>query len=72
MVVDFPEISNNPICVDADIVWQRASNDLEEECNYLAGVVFRRISAGNKKDLVEYVHVNHPKEFRERLWEGIN
>ncbi len=71
MVLDVPQASNGPICIDADVVWQRASCDLNEECNYLTGVVFRRISECCKKNLVEYVHVSHPREFRQHWWDGV-
>ncbi len=71
MVLDFPRITNRPFCVDADVVWQQASSDSNEECNYLTGVVFRRISECNKKDIAEYIYANHNQEFKNRVWEGI-
>lgn len=71
MMLDFPQVANRPICVDADVVWQKPSSDLNEECNYMTGVVFRKISECNKRNLVEYVHASHPDEFRRRWWDGV-
>lgn len=71
MMLSFPQLNNKPICVDADVVWQKVSCDLNEECNYLTGVVFRKISECNKVDLVQCVHESHPVEFRKRWWDGV-
>lgn len=71
MMFAFPQLDSKPICIDADVVWQRASCKLDEECNYLTGVVFRKISECGKKDLVQCVHESHPEEFRRHWWDGV-
>ncbi|HAJ57096.1 MAG TPA: hypothetical protein DCL35_04930 [Candidatus Omnitrophica bacterium] len=71
IMLDFSQVSNKPICIDADVVWQKVSCDLNEECNYLTGVVFRKISECGKRDLVQCVHESHPEEFRRHWWDGV-
>jgi hypothetical protein len=71
MVLDIPGDSSGPFCVEADVVWQKASCVSEEECKFLTGVVFSRIQDHHKKCLLDYVSENHPQEFRSRWWEGV-
>ena len=71
MVLDIPDAGRGPVCVEADVVWQTSSDELHEECNYLTGVVFRKIRDCHKKSILDYVNVNHPQMFRERWWDGV-
>ncbi len=72
MMLDMPAgDSSHPMCVDADVVWQKAACDSKEECNYMTGVVFRNIRECHKKDLAEYVSLNHTHEFRQHWWDGV-
>ncbi len=72
MIFDMPEINGGPLCVEGDVVWQKESCDSREECNYLTGIVFRRILDCHKNRLLDYVSANFPQEFRCHWWEGIS
>ncbi len=63
--------SSHPVCVDADVVWQKVVCDSKEECNYMTGVVFRNINECHKQSLVEYVSLNYIHEFRQHWWDGV-
>ncbi len=71
MMLDMPESSNGSVCADADVVWQQESSDLKEECNYLTGLVFRKIRDCDKQRILDYVIDNHPQQIRPRWWDGV-
>lgn len=72
MMLDIPAQENsNSMCVEADVVWQKPVCDFEEGCNYITGVVFRKIKDCYKKSLADYVSINHPQEFRQHWWDGV-
>jgi len=71
MILDGPGNTSGSFCVEADVVWQRASHVSEEECKFLTGVVFSRISDCHRKYLLDYVSENYPQEFRSRWWDGV-
>lgn len=71
MMLAFPQMENRPICIDADVVWQKPSCGFNEECNYLTGIVFRKISECGRKDILACVHASHPEEFRRHWWDGV-
>jgi hypothetical protein len=69
MIVEIPQESA-PACIDADVVWQKKACNSDEECNYMTGVVFRRIDDCHKSSILGYVSSNHTQEFRRHWWEG--
>ena len=71
LMLEMTGSGGEPICVEADVVWQTSSDELHEECNYLTGVVFRKIRDYHKKSILDYVNVNHPQMLRERWWDGV-
>jgi hypothetical protein len=71
MMLEVPQESNRPLCIEANVVWQREDSNLEDECNYMTGVVFRKINDCCKSSLLEYVSANHPQEFRQHWWDGV-
>jgi len=71
MVLDVSGSDSGPVCVEADIVWQKEAGELNEECNYMAGVIFRKIRDCHKNDILDYVSTNFPEIYKRKWWEGI-
>lgn len=71
MVLDIPGSTSGPLCVEADIVWQREATGLNEECKYMTGVMFRKIRDCHKKNILDYVTTNFPELRAQRWWDGI-
>lgn len=59
------------VCIEADVVWQTEPIELNQGCNYMTGVIFRKIRDCHKKSILDHVNVNHPQQFRQRWWSGI-
>ena len=71
MMLEVPGSRNGVVCADADVIWQEESLELEEVCNYLTGLVFRKIRDCHKQDIIDYVIDNHPQQIRQRWWDGV-
>lgn len=71
MMLEVPGSRDGALCVEADVVWQRATMGLNEECNYLTGLVFKRIRDCHKQSILDYVIDNHPEQHRQRWWDGV-
>ena len=71
MMLEVPGSQNGTVCADADVVWQEESLELEETCNYLTGLVFRKIRDCHKQCILDYVIDNHPQQIRQRWWDGV-
>ena len=71
MMLEVPGSQNGTVCADADVVWQEESSELEETCNYLTGLVFRKIRDCHKQCILDYVIDNHPQQIRQRWWDGV-
>ena len=71
MMLEVPGSQNGTVCADADVVWQKELSELEETCNYLTGLVFRKIRDCHKQCILDYVIDNHPQQIRQRWWDGV-
>ena len=71
MMLEMPGSANGSVCVEADVVWQRPTIGLNEECNYLAGLVFKRIRDCHKQWILDYVIDKKPEQHRQRWWDGV-
>lgn len=71
MMLEVPGSASGNVCVEADVVWQKPVFHLNEECNYLTGLVFRKIRDCHKQCILDYVIENQPQQIRERWWDGV-
>lgn len=71
VMLEFPGMEKGVLCVDSEVIWQRHSDDLREEYNYLTGLVFRNIRDCHKQCILDYVIDNHPEQLRNRWWQGV-
>ena len=71
MLLEIPGSRSGSVCVEADVVWQKAVADLQEECNYLTGLVFSRIRDCHKQSILDYIIDNHPDQHRQKWWDGL-
>jgi hypothetical protein len=72
LVLDIPDQGNGPVCFDANVVWQRELDGLEQDCKYMTGIEFRRIRDCHKKSILGHVSKNFPNQFVAKWWEGIS
>jgi hypothetical protein len=71
IMLEIPDSNNGSVCAEADVVWQQGSLQLGEECNYLTGLVFRKIRDCHKQCILDYVVDNRPQQIRQRWWDGV-
>ncbi len=71
LMFEIPGREKEPVCVEADVVWQRECKELQEECKYLTGIAFRRIRDCHKSYILDYVNATQPQQYRERWWDGV-
>ncbi|MFA5038046.1 MAG: PilZ domain-containing protein [Candidatus Omnitrophota bacterium] len=70
VMLEFPG-DKDRVCIDSEVVWQKASQGLKEEYNYLTGLVFRKIRDSHKQCILDYVIDSHPDQLRNRWWQGL-
>ena len=65
------EGASRSLCIQADVVWQEPGCDLEEGCNYLTGVMFKKIRDCHKKSILDCIYLVNPEEQRKRWWDVV-
>lgn len=71
MRLQMPGVDQGGLCLEAEVVWQRRSEDFQESCNYMTGVTFRKILECHRTGIASYVSASYPDEFRKHWWDGI-
>jgi c-di-GMP-binding flagellar brake protein YcgR len=55
VAIDLPIRKTTTVCLEADVIWQRAPKSLEQEHNYILGVTFTRIQEVYRSFLKSYL-----------------
>lgn len=71
MMLELPGSSKGPVPVEADVVWQNGENELSQECNYLTGIMFRKIRDYQKEWILDFVNTNCFDQMSAHWWNGL-